>query len=497
MSQINLNFKFLKTSNFTMTKSSTIQFLHNNRLVEIDFSKETEHTPTTTVLQYLRKSHQHKGTKEGCAEGDCGACTVNLAEISNNELKYTAVNSCLLFLPTLHAKQLITIENLGTSNDLHDIQKAMLQTDASQCGYCTPGFAMSMLPLFKQKSIPKKEEIQLALAGNLCRCTGYRPILDAAMQIAGKNSPDKFTENEQLVIQELNKIHEQTNLIEIQNNSTVYFMPQNLNEALRLRNEKPNAILISGSSDIALKVTKKYEHLNEIIDLSHLNELNFIEKTKKTVLIGSGTTLETIKDQLSDIFPALREMLTVFGSRQIRNVATLGGNIGSASPIGDSLPILMAYNAIVHLQSAEGKRQIAIREFITDYRKTQIATNELIVTIEIPVTEKKKIIKYYKISKRKDLDISTVSAAFELELDKASNVLVFNAFYGGMAHKTSHASNVEQFLVGKKWNEEHINLAKALVKEDFKPISDARSGAEARLLMAENLLFKFYLETIN
>jgi len=478
-----------------MTKSSIIQFLHNNTLVEIDFSKETQYTPTTTVLQYLRKSHQHKGTKEGCAEGDCGACTVNLVELHNNELKYSAVNSCLLFLPTLHAKQLITIENLGTSADLHEIQQAMLQSDASQCGYCTPGFAMSMLPLYKQKSIPKKEDIELALAGNLCRCTGYRPILEAAVQVSGKNNPDKFSATEKFVIQQLTRIANETNLIEIQNNSTTYFIPQTLKEALLLKNTISNALLINGSSDIALKVTKKYDHLSEIIDLSHLKELNFIKKTKKNVIIGAGAKLETIKDELSDILPALGNMLAVFGSRQIRNVATLGGNIGSASPIGDSLPVLMAYNAIVHLQSAESKRQIPIREFITDYRKTQITNKELITEIEIPLSEKGKLIKYYKISKRKDLDISSVSAAFELNLDKDANVLVFNAFYGGMASKTSGANAVEQFLVGKNWCEENVKLAQKLIEKDFKPISDARSGAEARLLMAENLLLKFYLDT--
>ena len=280
-----------------MIKTSKIKFLHDNELVEIDFSKNTSLTPTTTVLQYLRKNPHYKGTKEGCAEGDCGACTVTIAEIDGKELKYRAVNSCLIFLPSLHGKQLITIENLGSSSNLHPIQQAMLETDASQCGYCTPGFVMSILPLYKQKTIPKKEDIQIALAGNLCRCTGYRPIIEAANRVAGKNIPDSFSKNEKSVFKKLEEINNSKELIEIDNNNTKYYLPILTDVALKLRKEQPEAILINGSTDVALRVTKKFEHLSNLIDLSQIKELNFTKKTKESITIGTGVRLEDIKDE--------------------------------------------------------------------------------------------------------------------------------------------------------------------------------------------------------
>jgi len=476
-----------------MVKNSIITFFHNNDKIEIDFSNNTKLSPTTTVLEYLRKSPHHTGTKEGCAEGDCGACTVTLAEVSGNELMYKAVNSCLIFLPYLHGKQLITVENLGNSKQLHPIQQAMYETDASQCGYCTPGFVMSMLPLYKQKTIPAKEEIQIALAGNLCRCTGYRPIVEAAEKISGMNKADIFSENEKTILKELSQMAKNSQSIEIDDNSTQYFLPNDLITSLEIKHQYNFIDVINGSTDIALRHTKKFEHLPTLLDLTRVSELNFIQTEKNKITIGAGVKLEEIRVQLAAVFPALAEMLTVFGSKQIRNMATLGGNIASASPIGDSLPILMAYDAKVNLESVSGKRQIALREFITSYRTTQMLVNELITSVEIPLPAKGKQIKFYKISKRKDLDISTVSVAFELLLDK-NKVVEFNAFYGGMSATTKLAQSVQNFLVGKVWSEANILKAQDLIVDDFSPISDARSGAEARLIMAKNLLLKFYLE---
>lgn len=471
--------------------NTKVQFLHNNKLITIDFSKEKQITPTTTVLQYLRQTNEYKGTKEGCAEGDCGACTVNLVELVNGKLKYRAVNSCLIFLPALHGKQLITVENLGNSKQLHPIQQAMLETDASQCGFCTPGFVMSMLPLYKQKTIPDKEEIEIALAGNLCRCTGYRPIIDAAQQIAGQNENDKFSEYEKETLQKLQEINRNSDLIEINNNSTSYFLPKTIKQALIIQSENKNVLIINGSTDVALRVTKKFEHLKSILDLTLVEELNQTKEANDKIIIGSGVKLEDICEKLNNKLPAFAEMLKVFGSRQIRNIATLGGNIGSASPIGDSLPVLMAYNAKITLKSLKAERQIALREFITGYRTTQMNEDELITSVEIPIPGLNENIKFYKLSKRKDLDISTVSAAFNLKLNK-NTIENIEIFYGGMAATTQKAENVCNFLAGKDLIKKNMEKAGDFIKKDFTPISDARAGAEARLIMAQNLILKFY-----
>jgi xanthine dehydrogenase small subunit len=473
-----------------MINPRKIQFLHNNQPIEIDFSVSNEITPITTVLHYLRKNHRHTGTKEGCGEGDCGACSVVLAEVHNNKLKYRTVNSCLIFLPYLHGKQLITVENLGNSKNLHFIQKSMLETNASQCGYCSPGFVMSMFPLFKENRKLKKEEIKLALAGNLCRCTGYRSILEAAERVAGKNSPDFFSENEKTTIEQLNKINSQNKTIIIETEKTTYFKVFELSEALKLKEMHSDALLISGSSDIALKVTKKYEILHKLIDISQVKELNFIKKTEKSIEIGAETKLEDIKEAVEEDFPALYEMLSVFGARQIRNMATLGGNLGSASPIGDSLPVLMAYNAQIKLRSTHGEREIPIRAFVLEYRKTQLQQNELITSIEIPFPQKDEIIKFYKVSKRKDLDISTVSVGFLLQKNNQNKIIQFKAFYGGMAAKTQESRALSNFLLHKTWNKQTVLEAANEIEKDFSPISDARSGADARMIMAKNLLIK-------
>ena len=485
----------LKTPDNMTTNKNKIQFLLGDKLTEIEFNSEI--SPTTTVLNYLRSLPNHKGVKEGCAEGDCGACTVVIAEESNNKLTYKSFDSCLIFLPSLHGKQLITVENVGTSEKLHPVQEALVETHASQCGFCTPGFTMSLFSLYKQDFIPSKEFIIDALTGNLCRCTGYKPIIEAAHKCCGEHNHDYFSENENETILKLKGIKNSTNNIVIDNGIQKYFLPSNLAEALQLRTDLPNATIINGGTDIALRVTKKHEIITTIIDLSQTIGLKKITKTDKEWIIGTGVSIEDVRIEVKDIFPALYEMLSVFGSKQIRNKATFGGNIGSASPIGDSTPVLMAYNSTLVLKNTKAEREIKLREFITGYRKTQMSSDELIIAVKIPIPNTNEIIKSYKVSKRKDLDISTVSACFNLLKDEKGKIKEIFMFYGGMAATTSRASKTEDFLNGKEWNRENIEKAMKLIDEDYTPISDARAGAEARKIMARNLLMKFYNDTIN
>ncbi len=475
--------------------NNLIQFILDNKIITIDFDKQGL-SPTLTVLNYLRSLPSHKGVKEGCAEGDCGACTVVIAELNkNNQLTYTAINSCLVFLPMIHGKQLITVENLAEKErqeiKLHPVQCAMVDLNGSQCGYCTPGIVMAMFALYKNQKNPLREIIEDALTGNLCRCTGYQPILNAAEKACQNGNTDQFSKKEKETILLLNTIDKKS--ISIITSNQKYFQPIGLQEVFKLIKEHPNAAIINGSTDIALKQTKKFEVIEEIIDVSSILELKSFKDTGTEFIIGSGLPLESIKDNIGVQLPAFTNMLNVFASKQIRNIATLGGNIGSASPIGDSIPLLIAYNAKLKLINRSGERQISIEEFIKGYRKTDLQKGEIIHSINIPKPSNQ-IIQFYKISKRKDLDISTVSAGFRLELsdNKVTDICLA---YGGMAEIPKRATSTEKSLLYKEWSFENINKATKILIEEFKPISDARSGAEFRKIAAKNLLSKFYEET--
>ncbi len=473
--------------------SSTVTFLMGKQLVEIDFKRESHLRPTTTVLQYLRGLPDRKGTKEGCAEGDCGACTVSIGSLNTEgEIEYNAIDSCLVFLPMLQGKWLITVEDIGDSNQLHPVQQAMVDYDGSQCGYCTPGFVMSMFTLNKNHSSPNRETIDDALTGNLCRCTGYRSIVEATTKSCGQNGSDFIESMESQAIESLKSIRKSD--LSISTADQQYFKPQTLVNALKLRTENPEALIVSGATDLALTVTKKHTWLPEILDIGGLSEMKQISEAEGTVNYGAGLSLEQVHVHSKSRLPALAKMLSVFGSLQIRNLATLGGNLCSASPIGDMAPVMMAYGASVVLQSENGQRELSVENFITGYRQTELRKDELMVAIKIPIPSPELVIDSFKVSKRKDLDISTVSAGFKLKLNDEEKVEEILLAYGGMAAMTKRAQNTESFLLGKTWNRDTIEQAKEFINEDFTPISDARSGKEARSVMASNLLLKFWAE---
>lgn len=475
--------------------NNSIEFVLDGKVVEIEFDRSSQLTPTTTVLNYLRGLPQHRGVKEGCAEGDCGACTVVVGELrADGTIEYRAVDSCLLFLPMIHRKQLITVENLkDSSGNLHPVQQAMVDAHGSQCGYCTPGIVMTLFALFKGRSKPSRDEIADALAGNLCRCTGYEPILKAAAAACDGEGRDHFTADQARIVKLLESIPSKG--ISLSTELQRYDQPATVDECLVLMEEFPDARIVSGATDVALRVTKKFEILPHIIDCSRIAELRSVSSDDHALTIGAGVRISEVMKLVKIDFPGLFQMLTVFAAHQIRNVATLGGNIGTASPIGDTLPVLIAYGAEIILQSRRGIRRVKADSFVTGYRTTDRQADELIVAIVLPRPLSATCIRSYKVSKRRDLDIATVSAAFKLDLDERGIVSDITLAYGGMAECTKRSISAEAFLKGKAWARHRVEEAQRLIDKDFSPISDVRGSAEFRRIVARNLLLKFWSET--
>jgi xanthine dehydrogenase small subunit len=352
---------------------------------------------------------------------------------------------------------------------------------------------MSLFSLYKNNNNPTRPEIDDALTGNLCRCTGYKPIIEAAATACIHNGVDELTYAETAVVARLKTL--QGKSLHITTDTQQYFRPTVLSEALALKQLYPKVTVICGATDVALRVTKKHEIIPFIIDLSAVEELKSVSEDAIAMTIGAGATLTDLMPRLTNGFGALHEMLSVFGSQQVRNLATLGGNIGTASPIGDTLPVMLAYGARVILRNVNGTREVPMDGYITGYRQTLRRPDELIVGVVLPKPRPRAIVKSYKVSKRKDLDISTVSGGFKVELSTEHHVGLITLAYGGMAERVKRAASAEQLLLGKTWDRKTIEQAMPLVDADFTPISDARGSAEFRRVAARNLLMKFWHET--
>jgi len=407
-------------------------------------------------------------------------------------LRYRSLNSCLTFVSSLHGKQLISVEGLKHQGALHSVQQAMADCHGSQCGFCTPGFVMSLFALQKNSQGHDLHQAQEALAGNLCRCTGYRPILDAAEQSCRLPCRDQFDAQQAQTISRLKAIAP-TQTGELNSGDKRCLVPLTVADLADLYSSHPEARLLAGGTDLALEVTQFHKTLPVMIYVGHVAELKRIDKTANHLEIGAATPLTDCYGALNEEYPDFGDLLHRFASLQIRNQGTLGGNIGNASPIGDSPPLLIALDAQIVLRQGDRQRSMALEDYFIDYRITARQDSEFIEKIIVPRASNDWAFRAYKVSKRLDDDISAVCAAFNLSIEDGVVSGVRIAF-GGMAAIPKRARACEAALRGKPWNQASIERACQALAEDFTPLSDFRASKEYRLLTAQNLLRKYFIE---
>ena len=466
--------------------SGIVKFVLNNEICELN-----NPDPNQTILNFIRTKLKKTGTKEGCAEGGCGACTVVLGELKKNEIIYKAINACIAFVPALQGKQLLVVEDLVTEKgDLHPVQEAMVKYHGSQCGFCTPGFVMSLFSMYKNHNSYNNELIKDSIAGNLCRCTGYRPIIDAAKSLNKINKSDQFKKNKKNTIKLLKKINLKN--IFIENKGKKYFSPRTIKELKKVIKKNSNSHFLSGGTDLSLIVTKERKDINNIINLQDIDELNFIKEKNNNIEVGAATPLIKFERFILKYYPDFNSVLKRYGSVQIRNVCTIGGNIATASPIGDTLPILLSLNSEIVIETTKNKKILPLKNFFLGYRKTKLKKGEFIYSIKIPIY-KNNVFKAYKISKRFDDDISSLCASFNLEIvnKKIKKAIIA---YGGMAEIPKRATNCENFLNNANLSLDNFEKAKNFLEKDFTPIDDMRATKDYRIEVAKNLLIKCFLE---
>lgn len=497
-----------------------IRFLLDGQLHEVPMTVP----PTRTVLNYLREDLGRCGSKEGCAEGDCGACTVVLAEPAHgtdrggsaSPLRYRAINACIQFLPAIDGKALITIENLQLQDGQpHPVQQAMIDAHGSQCGFCTPGFVMSLFALYKTMPDPDREAINQALSGNLCRCTGYRPIVEAGLDMArlGAQLPESALDwlsapascaaakggvSAQAVCASLAGL-QQSGPLHLPHAEGDFHAPQSLPALLALRTALPQARLLAGSTDVGLWVTKQHRDLGSVIYLGRVAELQRVALSEGWLELGASVSLSDAMPVLLQHYPGLQELLQRFASTPIRNAATLGGNIANGSPIGDSMPALIAIGARVVLRSARAARELPLEDFYLDYQKTALQPDEVLECVRIPLPPTdgglRQLVASYKVSRRFDQDISAVCAGFSLVLEQG-RIRSARIAFGGMAATPRRAAGCEAALQGLHWHRDSsLDDACAALEADYTPLTDLRATAQYRQLVAGNLLRRFLLET--
>jgi xanthine dehydrogenase small subunit len=452
-------------------------------------------SPTRTVLEWLRGEARACGTKEGCAEGDCGACTVVLGEPDGAGMRWRAVNACILFLPALDGRQLLTVEHLrGPDGALHPVQEAMVAGHASQCGFfCTPGFVMSLFALYHAGAAPDRRAANEALAGNLCRCTGYRPIVEAARAACSGAPADRFAARAAETAARLRAMASDEPL-EIVAEGARFLAPTNVEQLAAAVQAHPDATILAGGTDVGLWVTKQHRALPTVIAIERVADFARIEARDGVLSIGAGATYEDALGAIATYWPDFARMTRRIGSRQIRNRGTIGGNVANASPIGDTPPALIALDATLEIRGGAETHRLPIESFFQGYRKTRLARGEFLSRIDIPLPAPDDKFAVYKVSKRFEQDISAVCGAFRLRL--AGGVVAdIRIGYGGMAAIPKRATATEAALRGKPWTRATIDAAMAVMAGEFSPLSDMRASATYRGLVAKNLLLRFWLET--
>ena len=452
--------------------------------------------PTLTVLEWLRRHAHRRGTKEGCAEGDCGACSVIVAEPVDDRLRYRAVNACIQFTATLDGCQLLTVEDLkAPDGTLHPVQQAMVESHGSQCGFCTPGFVMTMAALHHEEPGPlSRQRIDDALAGNLCRCTGYGPIIEAARTMhTTPGTTAHLTTREPEVLTRLDAWRDGATYA-VGDGERTFYSPGSLDDLLRLTAQYPEATILAGSTDVGLWVTKQHRILDPVIWLGRVPELARIDETDNALRIGAGVTYAQAFDRIARLWPQAGELNRRLGSEQIRHAGTIGGNIANGSPIGDSPPWLIAAGATLHLASTDDRRSLPLEDFFIAYGQQDRRPGEIVEAVTIPKPTADATLYCYKISKRFDQDISSVCAGIQLRRD-GEHITEARIAYGGMAATPKRAVRAEAALTGQPCTEATFRRAMAALAEDYQPISDMRASAAYRLKVAQNLLLKVYVES--
>jgi xanthine dehydrogenase small subunit len=471
---------------------NSLRFILNDEDIVLDALPATQ-----TLLDFLRLSKRLRGTKEGCAEGDCGACTVLVGRLSGEELVYESVNACIRFTASLEGCHVVTVEHLMAANGaLHPVQQAMVDHHGSQCGFCTPGIVMSLYGLWMRQPQPSQQQIEQSLQGNLCRCTGYAPIIRAGKAISsyGSVEADPLVAERAAIKRRLLALRDGKR-VEVGAGKDRVIIPASVDDLAAAYEAEPGATIVAGATDVGLWVTKFMRDIGPLIFVSHLAELHVIAESGTALKLGASVSYSEATTALVKRYPQIAEFWSRIGGEQVRNMGTIGGNIANGSPIGDTPPQLMVLGATVTLRKGATRREVKLEDYFIAYGKQDRQLGEFVESVSIPDLPKGEQFAVYKITKRSDEDISALCGAFRVSTSDNGVVETARIAFGGMAATPKRAKAVEEALIGKLWTLETIEVAAAAFPADYQPITDMRASAEYRMLAAQNLLRRFHLET--